>query len=91
MGVIAFHGVGQGEPVCGRFQVEVANTPEKEGRFWLMPAREGTHLHCQVTGSVNNSELYDKDEPEYEWSHISVWMGLTSGEVHRVVSGLYRV
>ena len=28
LGAIAFHGVGQGEPVCGRFQVEVANTPE---------------------------------------------------------------
>ena len=89
MGVIAFHGVGQGEPVCGRFQVEVANTPEKEGRFGLMPAREGTYLHRQVTGSVNNSELYDKYD--YEWSHISVWRDPTSGEVHRGVSAFYSV
>ena len=66
LGAVTFYGVGQGEStVCGRFQVEVVNTPEEEGWFgpigegWFgpIPAREWTTLHRKVTGSVDNSEL----------------------------------
>merc|ERR1712179_248091 len=61
LGVIAFNGVGQGDSVvCGRFQVE------RVTHEWLWkcqgdwPAEERTYLHREVTGSVNNSRLYNK-------------------------------
>ena len=90
-GAIAFHGVGQGESICGRFQVEVVNSPEMEGWFGLIPAREWTHLHLEVTGSVNHSELYSKEEIGFDMRHISMWRDPTSGEVHRGVSALYSI
>jgi len=72
MGAIAFYGVGEGEStVFARFQVEVVNTPEREGWFGQLPAREWTHLHRKVTGSVNYSELYTKDSPGFEAMHHS--------------------
>ena len=53
LGTITFYGVGQGDfTVCGRFQVDVINTPDEP--------EEWTYLHREVTGSVNNSELYLK-------------------------------
>jgi len=88
LGAIAFYGVGPGEStVCGRFQVEVVNTAEKEGRFGLIPAREWTRLHRKVTGSVKNSELYKKDVG-FERMHHSWWRDPTSmsGEIFCGVS-----
>ena len=91
LGAISFHGVGHGESVCGRFQVEVVNSPEKEGWFGLIPAREWTYLHLEVTGLHNHSELYSKYESGFERRHISMWRDPTSGEVHRGVSAFARI
>ena len=92
LGAIAFYGVGPGgeSAVCGRFQVEVVNTPEREGRFGQIPAREWTHLHRKVTGSVKNSVLYDK-EVGFESMHNSWWRDPTSGETFSGVSSFNRV
>jgi len=80
LGAIAFHGVGQGEPVCGRFQVEVANTPEKEGLFGLMSAREGTYLHCIVRLLVQSTIL-----------SYTIKMSLDMNGVISVCGGILRV
>ena len=91
LGAITFYGVGPGESsVCGRFQVEVVNTPEKEGWFGLIPSKEWTHLHRKVTGSVNNSELYDKDVG-FERRHVSWWRDPASGEIFSGVSSFDRI
>ena len=60
--------------VCGRFQVEVVNAPERDSCVGLLPAEEWRWLHRKVTGSVNNSErLYRKDTDGYEEMHDSWW------------------
>merc|ERR1719347_1972480 len=72
LGAVAFYGVGQGEStLCGRFQVEVVYTPEREGLFGQIPARECTHLHRTVTGSVNHYRLYSKRRSGFDAMHIS--------------------
>ena len=83
-GAIVFEEVGQGEStVVGRFQIEVVNSPEKElGWLGKIPAREWTHLHRKVTGSVNNYELYSREEIGYEETHVSWWRDPTTGEIH---------
>ena len=94
LGAIAFYGVGPGgeSAVCGRFQVEVVNTPEREGRFGHIPAREWTFLHRKITGSVNSSMLYTyMNEDEFESMHNSWWRDPTSGETFSGVSSFNRV
>ena len=85
LGAIVFEEVGQGEStVVGRFQIEVVNSPEMEmeGWSWKIPAREWTHLHRKVTGSVNNYGLYSRGEFGYEETHVSWWRDPTTGEIH---------
>ena len=85
LGAIVFEEVGQGEStVVGRFQIEVVNSPEMEIEGWLekIPAREWTHLHRKVTGSVNNYGLYSRGEFGYEETHVSWWRDPTTGEIH---------
>ena len=91
MGAIVFEEVGQGEStVVRRFQIEVVNSPEMEGWLGKIPAREWTHLHRKVTGSVNNSELYDKDVG-FERRHVSWWRDPASGEIFSGVSSFDRI
>jgi len=89
LGVITFYGLGPGgeSTVCGRFQVEVVNTPEKEGWFGQIPSKEWKYLHREDTG-----ELYSKDDDDgFERSHVSWWRDPTSGEIFSGVSSFYRV
>jgi len=82
LGVIVFNGVGQGESVVsGRFQAErVTHEWLWEGQEdW--PAEERTHLHREVTGSVNNSRLYQKFYDGFEAMHRGWWRDPTTNEI----------
>ena len=87
MGAIVFEEVGQGEStVVRRFQIEVVNSPEMEGWLGKIPAREWTHLHRKVTGSVNNM-CYTREFGDEE-THVSWWRDPMTGKIHSGDSSL---
>jgi len=93
LGVIAFNGVGQGESVVsGRFQAEGV-THEwlwKGQEDW--PAEERTYLHREVTGSVNNSRLYDKIYDSFEEEmHESWWRDPMTNQIVCGVNSFWRM
>ena len=91
LGAIAFNGVGQGEStVCGRFQVEVFTHKWED---WLNRKRseERKELHREVTGSVNNSELYSKNRDGYEPMHVSWWKDPETYEIRCGVNSILRI